>query len=593
MGLFNSLYTGASGMLAQTRSTENISENIANTATVGYKRSDVSFNDLLQTQSRYSRNISGGVRGTEVQRVDQQGAIQQTTSTTNVSIAGNGLFIVRPNGDGVGELYFTRAGQFSPDAGGILRNTAGFVLYGYRTDTDGNAVGSGESGLVAVDLDAFDSAYYETSRIDASINIDSEEDAFDPHNLGTGQQLPLTGAGFDYSRSLTVYDSNGDSHNMRFEFRRTIGPMAHFTSNSVQDLERDNILVDDLSGPTPSITNGDQMVISDGTNTLAVDFVNTTADTSLNQAQTVEDMMDVINSFTNGAGEPVFLARLSSNNQLTVQAHNPTVTLDISGSSANVLAAGGFNFIQDPDGADYTYEPDYNITAPGAATAYPGQSDLPGFANTTSPNPYNWWEMTLVTQDDMGADVVVSQGLLNFNGDGSLNAVEDADGQSIMTINSGDLPFPSTTNISMNLSQITQLSGEYQTIELAQNGAPVGTRRSVEIRNNGMVYVNFTNDISLPAYLIPLAMFNNPNGLEHVDGTAFRIPADGSSGEVSIETAGTNGSGNINGSTLESSNVDIANEFGDLIVSQRVYSLNSQVIQAVNEMTQNLSQLKG
>ena len=95
MGLFNSLYTGASGMLAQSYSTERISENIANTSTVGYKRSDTAFHDLLQTQTRYSGRVTGGVRGTEVQRVNRQGAIQQTDSHLDLSITGNGFFLVR------------------------------------------------------------------------------------------------------------------------------------------------------------------------------------------------------------------------------------------------------------------------------------------------------------------------------------------------------------------------------------------------------------------------------------------------------------------------------------------------------------------
>lgn len=593
MGLFSSLYTSASGMMGQTYSTQQTSENIANMTTVGYKRSDVAFNDLLQTQTRYSRNVSGGVRGTEVQRVSLQGNIQQTSSATDLSIAGNGFFIVRPNADSSGELYFTRAGQFSPDANGILRNTAGFALYGYQTNTDGVAQGTGVAALRPIDLSALETAFYETTRIDARINLNSDQFYTDPHTRGTGQTLPLTGIPVDYTRSVTVYDSAGQGHDVRFEFRRTVGPMAHFTSDTAQRLQRDSVLVDLFDGPTPTITDGDQMVLSDGTSTFTVDFVNTAANTSLGQANTLNDLLTVINGFTNGAGDPVFLASFNSDSRLIVQSLNPSATLDISGSSPSVLGAGGFNIIPDPSDGDYIYAPEYNINAPGAGTAYPGQSDFPAFADSASPNAYNWWEMTVLADDGTGTNVIVSQGLLNFNGDGSLNAVRDANGASIFTLGSGSLPFDSTGGITVDLSYFSQYSGRYDTLRMDQNGAPLGEQESVTIRGDGLLYVNFSNGISLPAYQIPLALFNNPNGLEYVDGTAFRIPADGKSGEMRLALPGEGGSGQVNGYSLETSNVDIADEFGDLIVSQRVYSLNSQVIQAINEMTQTLSQLKG
>jgi flagellar hook protein FlgE len=240
---------------------------------------------------------------------------------------------------------------------------------------------------------------------------------------------------------------------------------------------------------------------------------------------------------------------------------------------------------------DYTYEPDYDINAPGAGTAYPNQGDFPALANTTTPNPYHWWEMTVTSQDSLGADVVVTQGLLNFTDLGRLNTTPDANGVSTLTLAAANLPFSSTAGIEVDVTSITQFSGAYETNILEQNGA--GERKSISIDNEGTVFAQFTNALSLPIYRIPLAMFNNPNGLERVDGTAFRIPSDGESGDLRIEDARSGGAGTINASTLESSNVDIANEFGDLIVTQRAYSLNSQVIQAVNEMTQNLSQLKG
>ena len=445
-----------------------------------------------------------------------------------------------------------------------------------------------------IDVDVVNTSFFETSLTDAAINLNADEAARDPHLAVTAQQLPVDNLPADFSRSLAVYDDAGQEHLVNFEFRRIVGPMAHFTTDTPQDLEADNVLVDNLNGPTPLITNGDQFVVTDGTNSVTIDFVNGPANTALNQAQTTRDVMDVINSVTNGSGEQVFLASLTPQRKLLVQAYDPTVSIDISGSSASVLGAGGFAIPQDPDAVpDFIYEPDYDITAPGAGSTYPQQSDLPAFADTTRPNPHNWWEMTITGTDALGASVNITQGLLNFNGDGRLNFTPDAENELHLTLASANLPFSSTSGIDVDITRFTQFSGTYQTLELEQNGAPLGERNEVFIDSGGTVFARFTNSLSLPLYRIPLGVFNNPNGLEAVDGTAFRIPADSQSGALVIAEANSQGAGGINTSTLESSNVDIADEFSTLIFTQRVYSLNSQVIQAVNEMTQNLSQLKG
>ncbi len=596
MSLFGSLYSGASGMLAQSRATDYIATNIANATTIGYKRATSSFHDLLgdTTNSSTLNSNAGGVALTKTSRVREAGNYQQTNSDTDLSITGNGMFIVSDTTDGSSGFLYTRAGQFSEDSEGILRNTAGFALYGYLTDTDGVTQGSGQGALVPVDLSLFETQYFETTDIDLSINLDEDDERINPHSASTAQQLPIDNLQSSYSRTLSVYDSTGQEQNLRFEYRRTIGPMAHFSSRTGQEFTRNEILVDEPDSITPAITNGDQLVISNGTDTLNVDFVNTAADTSANEANTVGDLIDVVNSYTGSGTEQLFYASIDENGQLLIQAMDPTATMDISGSSANVLGNSGFDFIQDPDAiADYTYEPDFDITATDySTTVYPGQGDFPALTNTTNPNIHTWWEMSVIHTAADGTETTVTSGLLNFDGDGTLNADTDANGDMYLSLTSDDLPFVSTNGLQVEMSRTSQFSGDYKTIEFEQNGAPSGYRQDVIIEGDGTVSLQFTGDIIIPVYRIPLALFNNPDGLEYVDGTAFRVPANGQSGELSIVEADSNGGGSIHGSTLENSNVDLAQEFSGMIITQRVYSMNSQLIQAVNEMTQTLSQLK-
>ena len=95
MSLFGSLFTGVSSLSAQSQSTAMISNNIANVNTVGFKRSEAAFYSLVTTASRSSRYSPGTVAVNRIQRVDQQGPIQQTSSSTDVAISGNGFFAVR------------------------------------------------------------------------------------------------------------------------------------------------------------------------------------------------------------------------------------------------------------------------------------------------------------------------------------------------------------------------------------------------------------------------------------------------------------------------------------------------------------------
>ena len=156
MSLFGSLYTGVSGLSAQSQSTAMISNNIANVNTVGFKRSEAAFYSLVTTEGRSSRYSPGTVSVNRIQRVTAQGPIQQSASTTDTSISGNGFYAVKRDSDssGLSPYLYTRNGQFSEDAQGFLTNTAGFYLYGWPLDQNG-ALPSNQcdlTSLVPVDV---------------------------------------------------------------------------------------------------------------------------------------------------------------------------------------------------------------------------------------------------------------------------------------------------------------------------------------------------------------------------------------------------------------------------------------------------------
>ncbi len=603
MSLFNSLYTSAGGMQAQQLATSNISTNIANLNTNGYRRSDISFKELIGDPARSRHNGSvNNVSTSSILRADVNGSIQRTSSPTDIAVSGNGFFTVKAGTDSTLETLFTRAGDFFADAGGILRNTAGFVLHGWALNQDGSIQGSqtSESSLVPVDVNILESQILPTSTASIALNLNASEEDYDPHRFSTAQQLPADSKTAHFSRSLTVYDTLGTPRNVNLEFRKIVGPMAHFTSRTALQMNREDVLVDNPQGPTNGITAGDTLEIGDGTNTLSVSFVNGAADTSLNEANTMADLLYVINNFTDADNVKLFEARLNSSGQLLVQAKDPTSTMDISTSSASVLGSTGLNFIQDPDDTpDYTYEPDFDITADPTDTVYPGQGDFPAFSNDTNPNTQGWWEVTLTIPDPAdptnGSSTILRQGLINFDSTGGLNASADSNGDILLDmastpVNFDDADDTEDVGFTLDMSAFTQFTGNYNVIYSTQDGAGVGNFSGIEIGRDGIVTAEFSNGQRIDIYKLPLATFSNANGLRAISGTAFARTED--SGEPTFSQVDENGAGSISSTSLESSNVDLSGEFGNLIVTQRAFSLNGQVLNAVDEMTRNLVQLK-
>jgi len=128
MSVFGSLFTAVSALNSQSQALGMISNNIANVNTVGFKRTDAAFSSLVTNVSRSTTYSPGSVRAIQNARINQQGIMQQSSSSTDIALSGNGFFVVQPNLDGNQEVFYTRAGSFSEDATGILTNTAGYAL---------------------------------------------------------------------------------------------------------------------------------------------------------------------------------------------------------------------------------------------------------------------------------------------------------------------------------------------------------------------------------------------------------------------------------------------------------------------------------
>lgn len=589
MSLFGSLFTGVSGLAAQSQSTAMIANNIANVNTAGFKRSEASFFSLVTTEGRSSNYSPGTVSVNRIQQVDAQGPIQQTGSSTDAAISGNGMFTVKRSTDAGQEFLYTRSGQFSEDSQGLLRNTAGFVLYAWPLGADGSLpANQGDlTSLVPADVAFLGGLTRPTSTAELSLNLDAAEIDNVLSNVSTDATA------VDFTRGLTVYDSLGQSQVLTFEFSKTYGPHAT-AGGAVSDLLATDELVTDL-GLNP----GDQFQIEVDTGTPGPirtyeisDGINPTSGTADADVFTIADIINDIN-----ANLPGVEAFLGNDGELVIQRNDFTagVTQDIrltdlaGGTALTGLGNLAGTYVSDDLTGAAPPIPDFDNGAPGdgppySADAFPAFSNLPG---DLSYNNRGWWQLNIIHPDGTS----LSRGLVNFNGDGSLNALPDNEGNvdiELANIDWGNGSEPQT--IDVDIERFSQFAGNYDVIFSDQNGAELGLRTGVEITRDGLVVARFSNGATTALYKIPLVTFSNPNGLTEVSGTAYSENEE--SGEENLREAGRGGAGFLEPSTIESSNVDLADEFAKLIVSQRAFSANTKIINTVDQMTEELLRLR-
>ncbi|MEL6204799.1 MAG: flagellar hook-basal body complex protein [Pseudomonadota bacterium] len=139
-------------------------------------------------------------------------------------------------------------------------------------------------------------------------------------------------------------------------------------------------------------------------------------------------------------------------------------------------------------------------------------------------------------------------------------------------------------------SGLTQLSDSFAPTSISKDGSPVGNLTSVEVDVNGFMTANFDNGINLVIYQIPLVDLPNANGLIAFDAQTYGTSTD--SGSFFLWDAGDGATGEIASFALEESTTDVAGELTSLIQTQRAYSSNAKVIQTVDEMLQETTNIK-
>ncbi len=218
MSLYGALFSGVSGLTAQSSAMGAISDNITNVSTVGYKNTTTNFQTLVTKQTSATFYSAGGVQSKPRQMNDVQGLLQASTSQTDMSISGSGFFIVNEvNDPGISnEFLFTRAGSFIMDDEGYLKNSSGYYLQAWPTDPSGN-VTPANSALTVTNQNIISTDYLETVNLNrvggtASATGTIEVGANLPSNAVTGDT---------YKTDVQFFDSLGNSNNISLVYTRS------------------------------------------------------------------------------------------------------------------------------------------------------------------------------------------------------------------------------------------------------------------------------------------------------------------------------------------------------------------------------------
>lgn len=210
----------------------------------------------------------------------------------------------------------------------------------------------------------------------------------------------------------------------------------------------------------------------------------------------------------------------------------------------------------------------------------------------------NIWNM--IIRDSAQDDAVIGEYTLEFNDSrtsgGTLASVTTVSGGAYdpttgaLIVNVAGGPMELVIGKPNANTGLTQLSDNFAPVAISKDGYPVGNMTSVEVDENGYVHAFFDSGITRRVYQIPLVDMPNPNGMVALDHQTYMPSPD--SGTYFLWDAGDGPTGDIVSYAREESTTDVAGELTSMIQTQRAYSSNAKVIQTVDEMLQETTNIK-
>lgn len=570
--MMRSLYAAVSGLKGNQTYMDVIGNNIANVNTVGYKSSNVTFQDMLSQTLQGASSASGTRGGTNPMQVGlgvgvasistnfTDGSTQPTGISTNLAISGDGFFVV---GTPTNQMY-TRSGDFTTDAQGNFVNSAGYSVLGWPANASGVVdttqpisalqipVGSTMPAKVSTTITLIGNLNGSATAMNATA-VKTDADA--AHN----DAIALQGK-FTTLKSETNYGSLAAATKALVDGASTAADTAEDKAKAAQNAAA-------------------ALVAGTGTAAAALDAANAAA-TAATAAQTAaKKASDAIAADTFIVANPTDTIVTATTGMTTAAADLITKT---STAVTSATAASTNDSVQpvsldvfDTQGNKYTLTGTITKTADNTWIFAPASTIIGGADGKT-----------------VVANVTGGPSTIKFNADGTFNTSTVFNA---LKIDPAGGPYAGAGAFTVQpggsaTSPLTQ-NGSDSTAKISStDGYAAGTLNGKTIGTDGVIVGSFTNGKTQAIGQVALAIFNNPDGLLSAGGNLYTKTTN--SGDPQIGAAGKGGRGSFTPGSLEMSNVDLAQQFTNMIVAQRAFQANSKIITTDDSMLEELVNLK-
>jgi flagellar hook protein FlgE len=570
----SAMFTGLSGLSVNARRLELIGNNIANVNTTAFKSNRMLFAPMFNRNFSLGtapNNTTGGTNPGQVglgvkiagtQRNFNNGAIGATGVMTDLAVEGDGFFIVEKGA----ERFYSRSGAFQLNANNDLVTIGGGRVMGYAVDAGNNIV---HGQLV-------------------NLNIP----------LGTQTLAEATGKVI-FNGNLNAAGEvgiSGSVHTARaFYLNANVPPDTPMTGNEDITAGQDIWVFDSTGVPTLAIEGGAETVFTIsgiekggkdiGTHTFAFSADPNAADVIGNTMNDFIAFLENILGLDDSLGGGI---EINADGQIVITG-NTGSEQDIDIAAANIVASGGagksqpFSFTKDNSADGESVRTSFTVYD---SLGTPITIDLTFVLHETLNGEGTVWRFIAESNDNDAVNRVVGLGEVRFDSNGKMIS---ATNQQIEIARDNGAINPLTIQLDMDTDAdaISALSGQTsQLAAVSQDGAPLGVLSNFSIGENGKIFGAFTNGLIRTIGQIAMANFANPEGLVDTGNNLFQVGPN--SGNPLITTPGEFGTGRVIGGALELSNVDLSQEFIDMILASTGYSASSRVITTTNELIQQL-----
>ncbi len=546
--MVRSMYAGVAGMKANQTRMDVIGNNIANANTYGFKSSRATFRDMYYQQIRGASGGSatrGGTNpsmvgyGSQIASIDllmTQSSFTSTGNPLDVAIAGEGFLQVM---DPDGNIYYTKAGMLDidPATGALIDSNGNFVLGTSATDGKLDSTEPGSNKILI-----------QVAPVQASVGkVETEI---------SGKKLTITST------------NQNKSANVSFTFTKT----------------------------TELPDGKDVVAIMDGTSSAINIQINANSSfaSMADLQKAINNAITEANGGAHAGGDFVFSMQPDpfADGPLTGAQIIDTATADYDGGSIDLVAPGA------DVSADGSFLGGFKIVETGLR--FSGEGDVSvEVTDSADPEGYN---VTVTTAGGATYTGFISQERADISSGSGQVLLKNASGDANDTIT---LSYPNTTDIEANLNNnvtIGTATASQPSKELGWGKGTftltggtefteqdVGNLTGISIGADGTIMGTSAAGLQVLGR-IDLATFANSEGLMQSGNSYFT--ATSNSGDAKLAIAGENGTGGLKNSALEMSNVDLSQEFSDMITTQRGFQACSRLITVSDTMLEELINLK-